>query len=445
MEQRKSYGTKRYLAISYAFFLDTLVVVLEIFLIALLIAAQAFVLFFTVYQIVISMLGMIARTKKIPLLTDRNHRFALVVAAHNEEEVVGQIVDNLKELEYPRELYDIYVICDNCTDGTADVAREHESIAMERFDPEKRGKGYGLEWMFAHLWEFEKKGIRYDAVAMFDADNLADKKFLRIMNQRLNQGFEVIQGYLDTKNPNDTWITKSYAFAYWSTNRIFQLARERIGLSAQLGGTGLVVSTNILRDIGWGATSLTEDLEFTVRYILKTGRRVAWAHEAKVYDEKPLQFKTTWRQRIRWMQGHIDCMIRYTIPLLKASFVKRSWIAFDAAVYLAQPARTFLSLSAIGFFVLALFASIWNYQYLFLSRWVWLTILLVYFSLPIVGLILEGKAKAISWYLFSYVFSVTWLPVTIMGFIRRKERTWHHTKHTRSMSNEEIKGLLRPK
>jgi cellulose synthase/poly-beta-1,6-N-acetylglucosamine synthase-like glycosyltransferase len=400
-------------------------------------------LFFTVYQTLISLLGMMSKRKKIPLVTDKNHRFAIVVAAHNEEAVVGQIVENLKDLDYPRELYEIYVICDNCTDKTADVVREHGGIAMERFNPDKRGKGFGLEWMFAHLWEFEKKGIQYDGVAMFDADNLADRQFLRIMNQRLNQGFEVIQGYLDTKNPTDSWVTKSYAFAYWSTNQIYQLSREKLGLSAQLGGTGLVVSTSILKDIGWGATSLTEDLEFTVRYILKTGRRVAWAHDAKVYDEKPLEFKTTWRQRIRWMQGHIDCMIRYELPLLKAAFVKRSLIAFDAAVYLVQPARTLLSLSAIGFFILALFASIWNLQYLFLSRWVWLTMLVVYFSLPIIGLIIEGKAKAISWYFLSYFFSLTWLPVTIMGFIKRKERTWHHTKHTRSMSTDEIQGLLR--
>ncbi len=54
------------------------------------------------------------------------------------------------------------------------------------------------------------------------------------------KGYKVVQGYLDSKNPEDTWITGSYSIAFWSCNRMFQLARYNLGLSSQLGGTGFV-------------------------------------------------------------------------------------------------------------------------------------------------------------------------------------------------------------
>nr|GGG73289.1 hypothetical protein GCM10011398_17140 [Virgibacillus oceani] len=213
---------------------------------------------------------------------------------------------------------------------------------MERFDETKKGKGHGLEWMFEKLWEMEKEGKEYDAVVMFDADNLVDPKFLTIMNRKLLNGHEVIQGYLDSKNPNDTWITKSYSYAYWVTNRIYQLARKNLGLSAQLGGTGVVLTTRVLKAIGWGATSLTEDLEFSAKYIMQTGKPVEWANEAIVYDEKPLGFLASWKQRVRWMQGHSYC--NYSIPMIKKVLKERKLIYFDALIYLVQPSKILLGL-----------------------------------------------------------------------------------------------------
>lgn len=83
---------------------------------------------------------------------------------------------SLKRLDYPKELYDIFVIADNCTDKTAEKAREKGALVYERFDKDKRGKGYALEWMFNKLFKMDKK---YDAVIIFDADNLASKNFSR--------------------------------------------------------------------------------------------------------------------------------------------------------------------------------------------------------------------------------------------------------------------------
>ncbi|MNL99740.1 Beta-monoglucosyldiacylglycerol synthase [compost metagenome] len=422
--------------------------VVNVFLISTLIVfmavAQGLTLFFTTYQTLISFLGMI---KKSFLKQEGTvgGKYALVVCAHNEEMVVGEIVKNLQQMDYPKELYDIYVIADNCKDNTADIAEQHGAYAMRRHDKEKIGKGYGIEWFLEKLWEREHEGFVYDGVAIFDADNLVSHNFLKQVDSKMKDGAEVMQAYLDSKNPSDTWITKSYAFSYWATSRIFQLARENIGLSAQLGGTGMVFSTGVLKEMGWGAKSLTEDLEFTVKYLLERKKCVKWLHQAKIYDEKPLKMKQSYIQRVRWMKGHFDCAVRYFKPLMKFIFTEKEkrLAAFDILIYLIQPAKIVLALAGLGFFALSLFQPLPEFiQSWILNGYVWWTVLGIFYIQPFVGLFLEKKFSKSVWFIQSYFFSLSWIPITAYAFFKRNEKTWSHTQHTRSISNEELNKEL---
>ena len=190
----------------------------------------------------------------------------MIVCAHNEEQVIGQLVENLHLLNYSDHLYDIFVVADNCKDNTAQIARQAGAIVYERFNDNEKGKGFAMDWMFQRLFEMERQ---YDAVCVFDADNLVHPDFLREMNSRLCKGERLIQGYLDSKNPNDTWISGVFSISFWVVNHVWHLAKYNIGLSSCLGGTGMCISTDILRRHGWGATCLTEDMEFTMKALLK--------------------------------------------------------------------------------------------------------------------------------------------------------------------------------
>jgi len=238
-------------------------------------------------------------------------------------------MENLKQLNYPSELYDVFVICDNCTDGTARIVREHGMNACVRTNANQRGKGYAIEWMLKELWAMQRQ---YDAVVMFDADNLADTEFLMEMNNDLCSGARVIQGYIDTKNPEDSWITAAYGVSYWYINRLWQLSRHNLNMANFLGGTGMCFETTLLKEMGWGATSLVEDLEFTMRSA-SHGVYPKFNYDAKVFDEKPLTFKASSRQRLRWMQGHFTVARRYFFPLLWQSIKERSLTKFDLALY----------------------------------------------------------------------------------------------------------------
>ncbi|KRQ87381.1 Beta-monoglucosyldiacylglycerol synthase [Caloramator mitchellensis] len=398
---------------------------------------QIYIILLTYYYNIISIFGLFpekSRKDKRP-----QKRFALAIAAHNEEKVIGQIIDNLNLLDYPRELYDIFVISDNSSDNTANIAKEMGAIVFERFNDKEKGKGYAIKWFLEKLFSMDKE---YDAVAIFDADNLVSVNFLKKMNNNLIKGHKVIQAYLDSKNPDDTWITISYALAYWTMNRMFQLARKKLNLYAALGGTGFVVSTDVLKEIGWDAMSLTEDLEFTMKCILR-GIKPVWEHNARVYDEKPLTFKASFRQRVRWLQGHWDCAFRYSYPLIKKSLKDRSFAAFDAFIYLIQPARILVYGFVLMAAVLKIFFPGLYFSKIILPAQYWYFSLFFGYGLPIIILLIEKiPFKRILGLLVYPLFGLSWIPISLLGLIRRNQKNWTHTIHGRTVNNDEFKQLV---
>ena len=250
---------------------------------------------FWLYQFVISITSLI-KFKEKPMLIDKEHRFIIALPANNEESVIGNLIKSLQMQDYNKALYDIYVIADNCTDGTANVARENGAIVYERFDEDKKTKGYALNWF---LDKMKDKKDDYDALLVFDADNVVDKNFLNVMNKKLCQGEVLVQGYRDIKNPTDTWVSGGYAIFYWTMNRLYHLARYNMGLSPLINGTAFMVKWDLLIDEGWNTKTLTEDIEFALINISK-GVKLGWAKDAIVYDEQPLTFKQSWKQRERW-------------------------------------------------------------------------------------------------------------------------------------------------
>ncbi len=133
----------------------------------ILIPMQVIIVIYTVYYFVLAVIGM-WRSRVHKNYTPKNS-FAIVVCAHNEEAVVGELVKNLKGLDYPDDLYDIFVVADNCTDKTAEVASAAGANVHERFNKEEVGKGYAMGWMFDRVDKMDRK---YDAFLIFDADNL---------------------------------------------------------------------------------------------------------------------------------------------------------------------------------------------------------------------------------------------------------------------------------
>jgi len=401
----------------------------------LLFAAQVSLAALGAYQLVLAFFAY--RKPKLAAHVAPQKSFAVLVAAHNEEQVVGALIDNLKQLNYPKALYDIYVIADNCTDRTAEIARELDVRVCERFNRQKRGKGYAIEWMLSELW---KESRVYDAVVMFDADNLVSPDFLLHMNDDLCGGARVIQGYLDTKNPHDSWVTSSYAISYWYCNRLWQMPRRNLGMANFLGGTGMCFEASLLKEMGWGATSLVEDLEFTMRCVQR-GIYPKLNYGAKVYDEKPLSFGASFRQRLRWMQGHFHIARRYFLPLLWRGIRERSWTKIDSALYAVNVYNLFLGslLAVFGWLQLLIpgpsnLVSVYSVCPFLFNM---LTIL-IYAQFPIALLLERAPARMYRQLPAFIVFLFSWWAVTFHAFLTQNNKQWSHTKHTRVIRLEDI-------
>lgn len=408
-------------------------------------AIQIPVFLITAYYAVISLFGLF-KIKKCRQAKCYK-KFALVIAAHNEELVIANAVESINEMEYPKNMYNLFVIADNCSDRTAKIAGIHGALVYERFDDTRRGKGYALEWMFKKLFEMDEK---YDAVAIFDADNLVSKNFLKEMNNKLCQGYKVVQGFLDSKNPYDSWITASYSIAFWSTNRTVQLAKSNLGLSSQIGGTGFCVDMDTLKELGWGATCLTEDLEFTCKLILNN-LKVGWCHDAIIYDEKPITFKQSWKQRKRWMQGFSDVAGRFFFKLLFKGLRDFDIVALDCALYTIQPfivivfgvsslltlAQSMLNIP-MNVFLIKFFAN----SILGVGDRMWNIIMYIQFIYTPFILMFDRKLdiKALLWYILYPIYILSWIPISILGVIDCKNRNWDHTIHTRAISIDDIEN-----
>lgn len=400
----------------------------------ILIPLQVIIVFYTIYYFILAMVGMWRRKEK-KNYTPKND-FAIIVCAHNEEAVVGQLVENLHILEYPKEKYDIFVVADNCTDKTAEVAREKGAVVFERFNKEEVGKGYAMGWMFDKVAEMERA---YDAVIIFDADNLVHPHFLLEMNHHLEKGESVIQGYLNAKNPSDTWVAGTFAIAFWMVNHLWHLAKYNIGLSTALGGTGMCIRTDIIKTYGWDCNCLTEDMEFSMKLLIH-GIKTTWAHDAIVYDEKPLTFMQSWNQRKRWAQGHFDCGERYIPKLFVEGIKQGSFIILDGILQISQP----YFLLASSFYIILSFLNSWyplytNIIYQILPTIAWQAIAIGQYVFPLVVLLkIKVPVKVWFYFLLYPLFMYSWVPITLLGYLNRHDKVWSHTIHTRGVSMGEI-------
>lgn len=389
------------------------------------------------YQMVISLCALI-KLKDKPYITNKNHKFMAIIPAHNEEAVVTNLIESLKKQDYDKNLYDIYVIADNCTDATAEVAQKAGAIVYKRFDAEHKTKGYALQWFLKQ--KIEEKAD-YDAFFVFDADNIVDKNFIKNMNKKLCQGEDVVQGYRDIKNPTDNWITAGYALFYWTMHRLYHLARYNIGLSPLLNGTGFMVKFDVVKPNGWETETLTEDIEFSLKRIIK-GKKLGWATDAIVYDEQPTSFKQSWSQRSRWTVGHMQCLKKYTGELFEAVKEHKTLMNFDGFLYIAGTTPMLL----ITFGLIALNCIMYagnamtNFEFLINILNYLVPTLLFPVATALLVMALEKKPiKPMLKGLLCYpVFMITWIMINIKCLFKR-ETSWEKIEHVRNIKIAEVK------
>ena len=253
-------------------------------------------------------------------------RYGVLIAARNEQAVIGQLIDSIRGQDYPQDLVDIFVVADNCTDDTAQVARARGATVYERQNKFLVGKGYALHFLLGKIYE---SGKRYDGFFVFDADNLLDPRFVTEMNKVFSSGHQVVTSYRNSKNFGDNWITAGYGLWFLRESEYLNCPRDYLGTSCAISGTGFLFSGELLEELGgWNYFLLTEDLEFTADLVAR-GIRIAYCHDAMVYDEQPQSFKQSIIQRSRWVKGYLQVVAKRGGSMVKTMLCDGSFACFD--------------------------------------------------------------------------------------------------------------------
>lgn len=392
-----------------------------------------------VYQLFYVPIAWLKRDK--PHKSEKRNRIAVLIAARNEQPVIGNLIESIHNQDYPSELIDVFVCADNCTDGTAKIAGSLGAFVFKRNDKANIGKGYVLNYMLKSIMEGEFPA--YDAFLVLDADNILKPNYITEINKVLSDGYEIVTSYRNSKNYGDDWISAGYGLWFMRESKYLNEPRMKLGTSCAVSGTGFIFSSKVLnRYGGWNFFTLTEDIEFTVCNIVD-GKRVGYASKAELFDEQPTTFTQSYRQRLRWCRGYYQVAKRYGIKLIKGLF-HGSFSCYDMTMQI-MPAAVLSALCIILNLGYALLSFIDHLDWIAFCSSLLSTLLSMFgaiFVLGVITTISEWKHIYCSTikkilYMFTFpFFMTTYLPIAVIAMF--KNPSWQPIRHNRSMSLEEI-------
>ncbi len=395
------------------------------------------------YQFFYIFVGLLKKPKSYT--AQKDHRYAAIISARNERDVIGQLIASIKAQNYASELIDIFVIADNCTDDTAQVARDAGAIVYERFNTEQVGKGYALDCLFRSIREdHADKGI--EAFIVFDADNLLDQNYFKEMNKVFDQGYRIITSYRNSKNFGSNWISAGYSLWFLREAKFLNNSRMQLNTSCAISGTGFLVSAEIIRkNDGWIHHLLTEDIEFTVDSVIH-GETIGYCADAILYDEQPTLFRQSYTQRLRWAKGFYQVFSNYGSQLFRGIF-KGSFACFDMLMTI-MPAMLLTLISTIVNAIAIPLAILANSPETTTLIWTLMQTIInfygLFFILGAITTITEWnqihckKAKRIL-NLFTFpIFMLTYVPIAVIALFKKVD--WKPIKHSVVSTLDEVRG-----
>ncbi len=289
--------------------------------------------FFSVYLFALTILAFKYKTG-LRITIKKWNRFAVLIPAHNEELVIHETIKNIFNINYPYNLFDVYVVADNCTDKTSIISAKAGALVLERTNKQLKGKGYALKWSLELLLKNRK---RYDAFLIIDADTIVSGNILEVMNSYINNGASSIQCSDMVMPALKSWSSEITRVGLMLYNYVKPLGKKVIGFSAGLRGNGMCFTAKLLKNNPWCAYSQTEDLEYGINLLMK-GTKTVFAPEATVNAVMPVNAANAESQRARWEIGRIPVIKKYSKELLTAALKNKSVKLFDAFVDLISPA-----------------------------------------------------------------------------------------------------------
>lgn len=305
----------------------------------------------TIHFIIFSIIGLFA-VKHFPK-TDKKLRYGIIISARNEEKVIGDLLDSIKNNDYPQENLQVFVVAHNCDDRTAEISREHGATVYEYNNPNERTLGYAYKHLFGRIEE-DFGTQNYDGFFVINADNILPEHYISTMNDAFvfYDGKYAVTSYRNSGNFGSNYMSCLYGMYFLAACRFEARGRTICGCSTRVSGTGFVMPAECVKE-GWNYVSITEDWEFTADQ-LSLGRKVMYCDDAEFFDEQPTTVPVMWRQRLRWARGHTVVFFTRFAKLIKGIFTGKKRGGHDNKYSQYDIAVEIMPLGAMGVLLMIL-------------------------------------------------------------------------------------------
>ena len=414
---------------------------------------------FLMPRFIYAILGFGKRIKFNPK-TDKKTKFAVLIPARNESNVIADTLKALTLQDYPKELYDIFVIVKEKNDKTISISKMYDAKALVAEN--QKCKGDALDYAIKHIYENE---LKYDAFLIFDADNILAPNFLSEMSVAVESGYDMGGGYLNSKNWNDGFVASSSALTFRLLGTLTNKGRAKLGVNCIFSGTGFFIAEHVIAEHKcWPFKTLTEDYELSL-YATQHNLKTTYVETAEFLDEQPTKMKTSIKQRVRWVKGFLQVRKKYSKSLLKSFFKDKEnkWSKLEQTFGLMPVATIITSLIVyiflqFGLLIAALATGISAMPYLLtIFRTVGITycLLIIFTAVQFVGDIKRiniTSKNLIKTLILNPIFMALYIPIAIKAMFT-KEIKWDKIEHGKAVkmieyenkTEEEIEPLIETK
>lgn len=355
---------------------------------------------------------------------------SILLPCRDEESVISTVIE--QTLNQTHKNIEIIVIAHNCTDKTAQIARQYQDprVKVYELNTEEVGKGLGLEYGF--------KLVTGEIIIYFDADSVIPEDYVeKIVKSMDSKDYDLVQGKIVGANPGYNEL----CFLQHMENQIFLSmfwgGKQKVGLPGGLGGTGVAIRKSALENIGGFRNVLIEDFDLCLRAQM-AGYKIGYCREAVIYDEKVPHYDMMIRQRSRWISGHFQLISDFAKKRLLPKLLLKNPVDF---FQLMSPFYTLCLWSGVFIGLITTSANhfsmlgMWNVWissfYLPLEIFILQTLILQIFFI----LVLRKECKtnrellkSILYLPLFYIYSMHWFWVVVKTILRRQKTTWADTK-----------------
>lgn len=241
-------------------------------------------------------------------------KVTVLIAAHNEEKVIANILTALTEVNYPSEKLLIVPVNDRSTDGTRRIIDEFVIAHPGRIQPFHRTGGKGGK---AAALRDAMELVGTEVILIFDADYIPGAGLIKqLVAPFFDPEVGGVMGRVVPLNVGRNLLTRLLDLERAGGYQVDQQARMNLRLVPQHGGTVAGVRRSALIEIGgWNDSSLTEDTDLTFRLLL-AGWKTIYQNRSECYEEVPETWPVRVRQIMRWAKGHNQALMNYGGRLL---------------------------------------------------------------------------------------------------------------------------------